>query len=612
MTDTVLTIAATDSSNGAGTTADLATMSCFGVYGVAAVTAVTAQNLSRVLAVKPVKNKIFTKELEALTSGSMPDIKVIKLGLIPNEKLLRTTVTFLRERKKLNPDLVVVWDPVAVAGTGGELSEVNYSLWLHILLPLVDVFTPNLNEAMALCEGFKPDFSSLASCIEGLTGLAKYFKMMGAGTVYLKGGHLSDLVKSTVKSGKTGHGREVSGDLSEYRRLTEYVYDVTITGENNDTCYFCCRKTASVSDGVGVHGTGCIMASAIASMMAKGHTAVDAIAFAKAYMTRGIENSIDVGAGSRLFQHGFINNAEMLRYFPVMARTVEELELVCSPEKNAGFAPCSHSLGLYPVVDSSEWIKTLCENGVRTMQLRIKNPESPEKLEQEIIRSVELSRRYGVRLFIDDYYELAVKHGAYGVHLGQEDLIDAKLNPIREAGLRLGVSTHGYAEIARACLLKPSYIALGHIYPTGSKVMASKPQGPKRLADYVSLVDGVYPTVAIGGIKLHNLKEVQASGVGSVAVITAITKAENPVQAINEWLDAVGAGTADAEPAESSEEKKVKAAGKSSSAEKKSESVKKAKTAEKKPAVRKSRTASSEKKRAASKAEDAKKDNNQK
>ena len=378
MTDTVLTIAATDSSNGAGTTADLATMSCFGVYGVAAVTAVTAQNLSRVLAVKPVKNKIFTKELEALTSGSMPEIKVIKLGLIPNEKLLRTTVTFLRERKKLNPDLVVVWDPVAVAGTGGELSEVNYSLWLHILLPLVDVFTPNLDEAMALCEGFRPDFSSLAGCIEGLTGLAKYFKMMGAGTVYLKGGHLSDLVKSTVKSGKTGHGREDSGDLSEYRRLTEYVYDVTITGENNDTCYFCCRKTASVSDGVGVHGTGCIMASAIASMMAKGHTAVDAIAFAKAYMTRGIENSIDVGAGSRLFQHGFINNAEMLRYFPVMARTVEELELVCSPEKNAGFAPCSHSLGLYPVVDSSEWIKTLCENGVRTMQLRIKNPESPE------------------------------------------------------------------------------------------------------------------------------------------------------------------------------------------------------------------------------------------
>ena len=81
MLDTVLTIAATDSSNGAGTTADLATLNFFGVYGVAAITAVTAQNLNEVLAVKPVKNRIFTKELQALSADSMPKIKVIKLEI---------------------------------------------------------------------------------------------------------------------------------------------------------------------------------------------------------------------------------------------------------------------------------------------------------------------------------------------------------------------------------------------------------------------------------------------------------------------------------------------------------------------------------------------------
>lgn len=542
MLDTVLTIAATDSSNGAGTTADLATLNFFGVYGVAAITAVTAQNLNEVLAVKPVKNRIFTKELQALSADSMPKIKVIKLGLIPNEKILRTTVTFIREQKKLNPDILVVWDPVAVAGTGGELSEINYSLWLHIILPLVDVFTPNLNEALALCEGFEVDTSGLKNCMDSLTQLSLYFRKLGAGTVYLKGGHLPALINEDEKTAK---GRSSKQGVSEFEKLTSYIYDVVVSGENNDVYYFGCGRFAGASNSTGVHGTGCIMASAVAAMLAKGYNAVDAIAYAKAYMTRGIENSVDVGARSRLFRHGYINNSEMLQYFPYMARTVSELELICNPAENTGFAPCAHDLGLYPVVDSSEWIGILCENGVKTMQLRIKKPESSEQLEQEIAKSVKLCEKYGARLFIDDYYELAIRHKAYGVHLGQEDLIDAKLNPIREAGLRLGVSTHGYAEIARACLLKPSYIALGHIYPTGSKVMASRPQGPSKLADYVALVGPAYPTVAIGGIKLHNLGDVKSSGVGSVAVITAITAAPDPAAAVREWLDAVGAGSSD-------------------------------------------------------------------
>ena len=73
----ILTIAATDSSNGAGVTADLATMNFFGVMGVAAITAVTAQNFNEVLKVKAVKNKLFVRELAAVSARSMPEIKVI-------------------------------------------------------------------------------------------------------------------------------------------------------------------------------------------------------------------------------------------------------------------------------------------------------------------------------------------------------------------------------------------------------------------------------------------------------------------------------------------------------------------------------------------------------
>ena len=535
----VLTIAATDSSNGAGVTADLATMNFFGVMGVAAITAVTAQNFDEVLKVKAVKNKLFVRELAAVSARSMPEIKVIKLGLIPSEKILRTVVTFIRGMKEKNPDLKVVWDPVAVSGTGSKMSEINYNLWIDAIMPLVDVFTPNLNEAMVLSGIKNLDVSSFESVVRDFTALAAYFKKKGCAAVYLKGGHLPHYI-----SEKLAKDKSACAGIKDHP-LVSSILDVVISGSNDDVYYFGCPRTGKYLRSSGVHGTGCIMASAIAAMLARDYDSVDAIAYAKAYMTRGIENSIDIGAKSRMFSHGYFTSSELLKYFPVMGRTMDELRMMTGLEENSGFVQCAHNLGLYPVVDSSNWIRKLCENGVKTMQLRIKNPESQELLEKEISVSAELCRKYGVRLFIDDYYDMAVKYHAYGVHLGQEDLLEAKLKQVRDAGLRLGVSTHGYAEIARALLLKPSYIALGHIYPTGSKVMASKPQGPERLKDYVELVDKLYPTVAIGGIKLHNLDEVMASGTGSVAVITAITGAEDPEQAIAEWLDRVGLGDAE-------------------------------------------------------------------
>jgi thiamine-phosphate pyrophosphorylase len=192
-------------------------------------------------------------------------------------------------------------------------------------------------------------------------------------------------------------------------------------------------------------------------------------------------------------------------------------------------------LGLYPVVDSVEWIARLLEAGVKTIQLRVKDLPD-EEVEPAIVQAIALGQQHQAQLFINDYWRLAVKHRAYGVHLGQEDLDTADLGTIHAAGLRLGVSTHDDAELARAVAVKPSYIALGHIFPTQTKEMPSAPQGLQELERHIKQLDGSFPTVAIGGISIDKAPSVLATGVGSIAVVSAITQAPNWRKATAELL----------------------------------------------------------------------------
>lgn len=207
------------------------------------------------------------------------------------------------------------------------------------------------------------------------------------------------------------------------------------------------------------------------------------------------------------------------------------------------FPPTAARLGLYPVVDTVEWIARLLDVGVRTLQLRIKAlPEA--EVEDDIAAAIALAQRYQARLFINDYWRLAVKHQAYGVHLGQEDLEIADLDAIHRAGLRLGLSTHDDAEIRRALAEQPSYIALGHIFPTQTKVMPSSPQGLEELKRHVDRLQGI-STVAIGGISLDRAPAVLATGVGSIAVVSAITRAPDWQEATRQLLSLAGTGGTD-------------------------------------------------------------------
>ena len=204
------------------------------------------------------------------------------------------------------------------------------------------------------------------------------------------------------------------------------------------------------------------------------------------------------------------------------------------------FPPVPFRLGLYPVVDSAQWIERLLDAGVRTLQLRIKDRRD-EEVEADVVAAIALGRRYNARLFINDYWRLAIKHQAYGVHLGQEDLQATDLNDIRAAGLRLGVSTHDDMEIDVALAARPSYIALGHVFPTQTKQMPSAPQGLEQLARHVErLAD--YPTVAIGGVSLARAPAVIATGVGSIAVVSAITQAADWRLATAQLLEIAGVG----------------------------------------------------------------------
>lgn len=205
----------------------------------------------------------------------------------------------------------------------------------------------------------------------------------------------------------------------------------------------------------------------------------------------------------------------------------------------------AEQLGLYPVVDDVSWIEKLLPLGIKTVQLRIKDPNQVD-LEQQIVRAIQLGRDYGAQVYINDYWQLAIQHQAYGVHLGQEDLQVADLAALTNAGIALGLSTHGYYELLRIVQLQPSYIALGHIFPTTTKQMPSLPQGLVRLKLYQQLIDTMpydesitgVPTVAIGGIDQSNAATVWQCGVSSLAVVRAITLAKD-VKAVIEYFKQV-------------------------------------------------------------------------
>jgi len=190
----------------------------------------------------------------------------------------------------------------------------------------------------------------------------------------------------------------------------------------------------------------------------------------------------------------------------------------------------------YLIVDGAHWLERLLPEGVRLVQLRIKDRPEAE-LRAEIRAAKTLCGRFGAQLVVNDYWRLAIEEGCDFVHLGQEDLDGADLAAIRAAGVRLGISTHDHAELERALALSPDYVALGPIYPTVLKAMAFPPQGPERLREWKAAV-GERPLVAIGGLTPERARIVLDAGADSACVVTDILRNPDPEARTREWLAA--------------------------------------------------------------------------
>jgi thiamine-phosphate pyrophosphorylase len=188
----------------------------------------------------------------------------------------------------------------------------------------------------------------------------------------------------------------------------------------------------------------------------------------------------------------------------------------------------------YPVVDTVAWVARLALLGAGTIQLRAKNLDDAEAL-QTVTDALEVIKGTPAKLVVNDYWRVAIETGAKHLHLGQEDLADADLKAIRDAGLTLGISTHDDEELENALRAEPDYIALGPIFPTTLKSMRFAPQGIPKITEWKKRIGNI-PLVAIGGIKLEQAPAIFAAGADSIAVVSDVTQNADPDARVKHWL----------------------------------------------------------------------------
>ncbi|MEO6288115.1 MAG: bifunctional hydroxymethylpyrimidine kinase/phosphomethylpyrimidine kinase [Dyadobacter sp.] len=249
---TILTIAGSDSGGAAGIQADLKTISALGAYGASAITALTAQNTLGVRATHSVPPAFLREQLEAVFEDITID--AVKIGMVNTVEAALVIADVLHRFKPR----FVVFDPVMVSTSGSKLiREETVEVFWSELFPLINLITPNLDEAQILIEG-KID------SLESMKMAASEMIRRGCKAVLLKGGHL----------------------------IGPTLYDVYAQlGQDTLTL------ESDFIDSPNVHGTGCTLSSAIATWVAKGNSLTEAIIFAKEYISGAIEAGKDIKTG---------------------------------------------------------------------------------------------------------------------------------------------------------------------------------------------------------------------------------------------------------------------------------------------------------------------------
>jgi len=420
---------------------------------------------------------------------------------------------------------------------------------VECVFPYADVLTPNKYEAEALLH-------RKLTCPEDVEQGARDLLAMGVQSVLIKGGHT--LVE-------TNDGTDGSAIAPDVNATLGYAQDYFLS-RGSDTDRMCDGPRGvwirnKRYDSPHTHGTGCTLSSAIASALALGHLsretghgtgamraiqAMDACCLAKAYVTAGIGQGVQLGKGSGPVAHTkFPSTHEhypTIAFNPTHANPPAFLPMISSQAASVSSSSTKKIIlgKILPIVSTTEWITKLCETkGITDVQLRIKDPQitsNTTAVTQLIAESSTICSRNNVRLWINDYWKealsLPVNNKPFGIHLGQEDLtkcIDCGgIAKLREAQLALGISTHSFGELSVASALRPSYISLGPIYDTTSKDVNFEAQTVDTVRKWRELVGDDVPLVGIGGINdAERVKEVRNAGVDCVAVIGAVTKVED-------------------------------------------------------------------------------------
>jgi hydroxymethylpyrimidine/phosphomethylpyrimidine kinase len=246
----VLTIAGSDSGGGAGIQADLKTMLAHGVHGMSVLTAVTAQNSVGVQGIWPLPAEAIRAQFRSVVDDIGVD--AVKIGMLGNEETVACVAGLVAD---LDPSVPLVVDPVCVSKHGDQLiDQAALGALRTLLFPYATMITPNLDEAAALTER-SPEIPAPV--------LADLLLGCGPQWVLIKGGH-------------------GDGDAIDYLK----------NQDGSDFTY-----TAARDDNRHTHGTGCTLASALASQLALGHSVPEAMALAKAYVTGAIAAGFALGSG---------------------------------------------------------------------------------------------------------------------------------------------------------------------------------------------------------------------------------------------------------------------------------------------------------------------------
>ena len=279
----VLTIAGFDPTGGAGVTADLKTFAAHGCYGVSAVTAVAVQDTQTVTSVEPMPPAVLKDQLEAIFSG-LP-VSAVKIGMLANAALAGTVASALEQFRSAGR-VHVVLDPVLRSSSGAELLDAEgVEALKKRLLPLVDVITPNRDEAFRLA-GIETNVQEEDDAIRAA---AQRLTELGAQAVVVTGGDADPPV--------------------------DWLY---VKSDGGDEAFtdFPGEKIESVN----THGTGCAFSSALAVNLAAGRSLPEAVAQAKAYVTEAIRNGISLGSGKGVLNHfhGFATGEKNTKGNPVI------------------------------------------------------------------------------------------------------------------------------------------------------------------------------------------------------------------------------------------------------------------------------------------------------